>query len=223
MPEEYEPRNQETDPNYNREPGIALVPGSAFLQEVSKFEQFDSKFTMGTNGPGNRYVYRPYPKMLYKAHKYNGTPACMAAPPDPYEKWRDHTELIRAQEAAQRFNESCQMIVRSKEEHERYEREGWRESPQEALDYIHALDKAVSTAAAHRAYEDRNVSERAKAELKAAHDEVGGMHVPEKIADHVDSPTETIKADGQCNHFLKSGKRCSFKTKGLYCGKHVDS
>src|SRR5262245_54529633 len=81
---EYKPRNQDTDPLYNREPGIALVPGSNFVKEVAKFEQFHSPFTIGAQ-PGNPYTYRPYPKMLYKADKFNGKIVCMGAHPNPME------------------------------------------------------------------------------------------------------------------------------------------
>lgn len=72
---ESRPFNIETHPDYNREPGVLIVPGSNFVKEVSKFEQFHTRYTAGTNGPGNPYVYRPFPKMVYRAQRWNGTMA----------------------------------------------------------------------------------------------------------------------------------------------------
>ena len=68
--------NEQTDPRYNREPGIVLIPGSNYVNEVAKFEQQPTKYTVGTV-PGNPYVFRPFPKMLFRAELYNGKAICM--------------------------------------------------------------------------------------------------------------------------------------------------
>jgi hypothetical protein len=191
--DEAKPFNQEAHPSWNAEPGIARVPGSNFLKETAKFEQFHSAWTAGTNGPGNPYVKREYPKMLYRAQHFNGKVACMAAPPDPY-NFKDHREAERAEEAARRFTEQCQRIVGNETERSRAMEDGWREGPAEAVEYLLARDRAVSTADAHRAYEDRNMSEGAKREIAEASAEVGGEHLPEIPRKRVGRPRKNAPA-----------------------------
>jgi hypothetical protein len=174
---EFKPFSQETHPDYNREPGLVPVPGSNFSKEMAKFEQFHSKWTMGSS-PGNPYTYRPYPKMLYRAQHWNGKVCCMAAPPDPAE-FRDPQEFNRAEEAARKFTERCQRIVRDATEHARAAEDGWRESPQEAVEYLLSRDRERSTATAERNWQDRNMSEQAKREIAAEIEAVGGEHLPE--------------------------------------------
>lgn len=172
------PKNQETDPRYNVEPGIARTPGSPFLQEMSKFEQFHSSWTAGTPGPGNPYRYRPFPKMLYRAKHYNGKALCMAAPPDTY-AFTDPRDYERALIAAEKFTNDCQCIVQNEEEYQRAMENNWRESPQEAVELLLAKDRAVGDATATRLWEDRNMSPQAQAEAEAAVAEAGGEHLPE--------------------------------------------
>ncbi|MEK9725817.1 MAG: hypothetical protein VW405_20360 [Rhodospirillaceae bacterium] len=173
---EFKPFNIETHPEYNREPGIVIVPGSNYAKEMEKFEQFPSKY--GTN-PGNPYVYRPFPKMLYRAQLYQGVMACMAAPPDSGEFKGSPDEYQRACEAAQRFTDKCQRIVHSEAEMARAMEDGWRRTPAEAVAYLEGREKDRATATAERNYADRNMSEPAKREAAAAVAAVGGEHLPE--------------------------------------------
>jgi hypothetical protein len=166
------------DQNNAPKGGIAKVPGSRALQELAKFEQFHSEWTAGTKGPGNPYVYRPYPKMLYRAEAYNGKNVCMATPPDPY-TFKTAPEYARAEESAKRFTEKCQRIVQDEVEHQKAAESGWRESPQEAVEYLEARTRAVSDATAHRNYEDRNMSDAAKREIADQVEAAGGEHQPE--------------------------------------------
>jgi hypothetical protein len=178
-----DPQNDLKNREYNAEPGIIIVPGSKYQQYMTQFEQFPSKITAGDQ-PGNPYTYRPYPKMLYRAEEFNGKVCCMAAAPDSYE-FKDPREFDRAQQAAEKFTDRCQKIVGNEAEHKRAMESGWRESPTEAVEYLLARNAARSEAAAHLAYEDRNLSEPAAREraeeLAAAH--ARGEHlaeVPEK-------------------------------------------
>ena len=175
MTETYKPMNMETDPRYNTEGGVVVVPGSNYAKEMEKFEQFPSKFG---SRPGNPYAYRPFPKMLYRAEHWNGKATCMAAEPNPVE-YSDPREWERHQELARRFTEKCQRIVNDEREMQAAMENGWREGPLEAVEYLLGRDKDVSTATAHRHFEDRNMSEKAKAEIKAAEEEAGGAHIPE--------------------------------------------
>jgi hypothetical protein len=168
--------NVEESPLYNREPGIVVVPGSNYAKEMEKFEQFPSKYG---NSPGNAYQYRPYPKMLYRAQLWQGKACCMAVAPDEME-FSQPQELQRAQEAARRFSEKCQLIVKDETERARAFESGWREHPDEAVAYLRQRQLDQGTAAAERIHADRGMSEAAQAEAKEAarqHFDVEGEHL----------------------------------------------
>lgn len=170
------PRNQETDERYNREPGIAIVPGSNLQKEYAKFEQFPyDQWAFGR--PGNPYTYRPFPKMLFRAELVNGKALCMMPAADPYGT-ADPRAYERAEEHARRFTERCQRIVKDEQEMSRAAEDGWRESPQEAVEYLERRETARADAAAERAYADRNMSEPAKREILAEQNATGGEHIP---------------------------------------------
>ena len=162
--------NQETHPEYNAEPGIAIVPGSNYAKHMQQFEQFPGKYG---NNPGNPYTYRPFPKMLYRAEEYNGAVRCMAAPPDSYE-FKDDREYDRARQSAEKFTARCQRIVQDEREMQKAMEDNWRESPDEAVKALEARRRAHSDAEAERAYADRNMSEAAKREIAAAAAETDG-------------------------------------------------
>lgn len=218
--EEYKPFDQETDHRYNTKPGIAIVPGSPMQREMQKFEQLPhSKWALGN--PGNPYVFRQFPMMVYKAKKGpNGAIACRAGRPDPYHAWRDHTELLRAEEAAERFNKECEKTVHNEEELQKALEMGYRSDLQEAVDWAIAKEKAIGTETAHRNWDDRNMSEAARAEIDKQTKDAGGAHQPEKIAAPAHKPTEVYGA--QCEGVTSKGLRCSRKaTKGKFCKSHV--
>lgn len=175
MSQEFRPANQDTDDLYNREPGIVISPGSNAAKEYSKFEQFPSKWTAGYP-PGNPYVYRPYPKMLYKAQDYHGKVCCMAARPDEGE-FRDPREYERAVDAAERFTQRCQKIVNDERERSIAMEQGWRESPDEAVAFVNRRNDEIGRAAAERNYEVERMSEGAQREVRAAEVANDGRHL----------------------------------------------
>lgn len=185
------PKNPETDPQWNQEPGIAVVPGSHYANYMQKFEQFPSKYGQT---PGNPYVYRPFPKMLYKAYRVNGAPVCLGAPPDPL-AFDNPGHYQRAEAQARQFSESCQKIVKDEVEMQKAFEMGWREDPPAAIAALIEKDKIVSQHDAHREYEDRNLSDAAKAEVQAIKDARGGEPVPEKERTPVRKPTYVKKYD----------------------------
>lgn len=166
--------NPEKHPEFNREPGVVVVPGSNFAKYMESFEQFPSKY--GSN-PGNPYNYRDFPKMLYRAEEVNGKAVCMSAAPNPLE-FKDQQEFHRAEEMARKFTERCQLKVNSREEQQKAMENGWREDPTEAVEYLRGRQKDVSTAAAERLHAEQRMSAKAKAESKAAMDEAG-VHLGE--------------------------------------------
>lgn len=165
----YSPKNQEQDPRYNREPGIQITPGSNYAKYMESFEQFPSKFG---NSPGNPYKFREFPQMLYRAEKFQGQVRCMATPPDSAEytnmkEWEQHVQL------AERFTKGCQLVVKDEVERSRAFELGWRADPAAAVEFALSRDRAAVRATAERNYEDRGMTDKAKAEKKAIEAEAG--------------------------------------------------
>lgn len=94
------------------------------------------------------YVYERYPAMLYKAIRMDD----------------DGQIVVRGTE---KINRQCQLVVHNEAEQSKAMEAGWRTNPVEAVEYLKSRDKQISTAAAHRNYEDRNMSEAARAEAEA--------------------------------------------------------
>lgn len=176
MANEPRPFNQETDPRYNMDPGIAVIPNSPHAKYMESIEQFPGKW--GPN-PGNPYVKREFPKMLYRAEEVNGKIVCYAPPPDSA-NFTDAQELERAEEKTRKFNGQCTFIVNSEEEMSQKMESGWRESIAEACAYLDERLRERGRQEAHREFEDRNMSPQAKAEVKAVREARGGAHVVEK-------------------------------------------
>ena len=104
----------------------------------------------------------PYPKMLYRAQQ---------RPDGVWSVGETMDRMFGGQPgSAEQFTNTCQTIVKSEEEHRKAKDNGWRDTMGEAMDYQRGLEKAVADAAAFRHYEDRNMSEAAKAEAAAADD-----------------------------------------------------
>lgn len=167
--------NPEADQSWNREPGLVVVPGSNYAKERAKFEQFPNPF----GPPGNPYVYREFPRMLYRAEVYQGRIACGATVADAGE-FSNPNEYNRQEESARRFTERCQRIVNDEREMQMAMENGWRKTQAEAVAYLEARQRSQGQAAAERNYQDRNLSDAAKAEAAAAqmtHFQETGQHL----------------------------------------------
>lgn len=125
-----------------------LSSSHPWRQELERWEQ-----------PSYNPEAHPFPMMLFKATKR----------PDG---------IVVVGGDSEALNRQCYRTVRSAGEMEEALKEGWRESPQEARAYFEGLEKAIADAAAHRHYEDRNMSDKAKAEAEKA-DEATALHVAE--------------------------------------------
>lgn len=143
--------------------GVVITPESELGQELAKW-----------NKP---YRYEEYPRLMYRAaRKHNGQWAAHEPPPHPYGYATD-AEYQRAVEMAEAFNRGCQLKVFSDDEYRAALNQGWRKSITEAEEAHAAREEAISTAAAERAYRDRNMSEKAQAEVADAEREAGLEHV----------------------------------------------
>lgn len=129
------------------------------------------------DGGFNANGFEEYPKMLYKAREHPLSHKFYVAL-EADELSLDRTRVIVD---AQAFNRSCQMEVKDKEMEERAIREGWSKSQLEAL-HRHEVDiLKLAKEAAHRNYDDRNLSEQAKVEAQRVEDSTPGQvaEVPE--------------------------------------------
>lgn len=150
------------------EGGIVLNPNSELAKELRKWEQFPGIYG---KTPGNPYVYREYPRLLYKAQKLvNGKYSVGEVPPDPM-LFETAAKLERATLMVERFNKSCQLVVGNDQELSREHDKGWRKTQQEALDYAEALEIDMATAAAEAAFHAKRMSASAQAEFAKANAE----------------------------------------------------
>jgi hypothetical protein len=165
------------DPEFNREPGILVTPGSAHQVYMAKFEQLPhSKWAFGN--PGNPYVFRRWPAMMFHAERRNGQIKCMDTEPQRYE-FQHEANYLQAIEGARHFTAKCIRTVAGQEEWARAMNDGWRDSPDDAIKACEERENVKSTVIAHGNYEDRNMSERALAEKDAAIAAEGGVPLPE--------------------------------------------
>lgn len=147
---------------------IVISPESELGRELCKHEQHFTKYVGDGMTPGNPYVYRPFPAMLYKASKKrNGQACCIDIPPDA-SQFENMAQYERACLDVEAFNRRNQRIVGSEEEHRRAMNEGWSKGPNEALEKFEAIEKEIGQAAAEAAYRAQHMSEKARAEFKAA-------------------------------------------------------
>jgi len=128
---------------------MVITPESAMGQELAKW-----------NKP---YVFEAFPMMLYKTQLR----------PDGIPSVGEYLDGIfgGALGSAEAFTKRCQRIVKSEQELSAALEQGWRKTQAEALEHHESKERILSTAAAHRAYEDSKMSEAAQAEAKAVEQE----------------------------------------------------
>ena len=151
--------------------GVVISPDSELAKELQRWEMFPRHSVNGEVIPAGRpYVFRPYPRMLYKAiQARSGKYGCMAAPVTPF-GWRDQQEYERAVAEADAFTKACQRIVTSEAEQRTAALEGWRESATEAMAFQEGLERDISTAAAEAAHRAQGMTDKAQREFNAAGD-----------------------------------------------------
>lgn len=116
------------------------------------------------------YVFRAFPKMLYSAGyeaaclEYDQ--ACLIPARGSEEGDRDAAMRI-----AQRKKDVAVKTVLTQTEEDAWIGRGWFVSPTAAVDAAKAQQREMATVAAHRAYEDRNMGDQAKAEIRAFDDQ----------------------------------------------------
>jgi len=151
-------KKQATDPRFNMDPFLMETPGTPYDREMRKWER--------------PYVYRPFPKMVYKAARHNGKIMCGAPEPQPWE-FKEERSLRNAIDEARHFTDACQLTVNNETELSRALESGYRETPDEAVKHCDEREAAYVKEAAHRNFDDRNLSENAKKQIAAAEAEAG--------------------------------------------------
>lgn len=162
-----------------------------FLQKIETQEDFDegARLHNEKNAPWKNgqyshlegkyepYVYRPYPRMLYNA-AYE--PACLAYEEALRIPARGSEEGARqhAIAAALKAKTDATCIVQNLTDEAAKRTRGWYLSPTDAVAATKAELDARHLAQAHREYEDRNMGDQAKAEMRA-HDDAAGDFTPE--------------------------------------------
>lgn len=160
--------------------GIVISPDSELGKELCKHEQHRTRYVGEDQQPGNPYVYRPYPAMVYMAHKRpDGVVLCMDVPPDAY-LFADDKVYARACLSVETFNKRCSKIVTSEDEHRRAKNEGWRDSPTDALERHEAMEQEIARASAEALHAAQRMTPKAKEELADA-----GQQTHEHVVDVV--------------------------------------
>lgn len=119
----------------------------------------------------------PFPRMIYKARKHaNGKVYVQMVEPS----MADFTNVAQYQAACLQinaFNRSCYRIVNSDEELKKAKEEGWREGPQQALDYFEGLEQDIARAAAETNWAVARMGPVAQRELAEADAVADAQHV----------------------------------------------
>ena len=140
--------------------GLVILPESDLGKELAKWNQ-----------PFYDPTKHPFPAMMYVARR---------RPDGVVAVYETDDRLFGGQAGtAERWTMQNCLTVNDEHEMQRALERGYRKTPQEALACFESKEKYIADSAAHRAYEDRNMSEKAKAEIKEAEDAAGMDHVPE--------------------------------------------
>lgn len=144
---------------------VVIPPESVLGKEL---ERWNVPKRLGGEAPDG---FLEYPKMLYKAFRYeNGKVMC------------GHPDASTGENVkAMTFERQCQATVKNQDEHERHVREGWYESPGAAVAGFERAERAMADEAAHGEFKARRMSDAAKKEFDDAQN-AASFHDPEVAA-----------------------------------------
>ena len=159
---------------------IVITAESEYGKELSRWNTPKSQGGMRPDGIDQ------YPKMLYKAQTLPNGKTSVGESND--------YAFGGALGAAAHFNKTCQRIVKSEAEHSLASSEGWKDTPAEALEYVKRLEDFIAEAAAHRAFEERNMSPAALKEASEAEAETHRhlAEIPEKRRERKPTPDRGV-------------------------------
>lgn len=170
--------------------GIAISTATPMGKEL---ESWETKNRI----PGWRPENYQYPKMLYRARKReDGKVVCIEPnhvdspllTPDQNARMAAHVESA---------NRAAMTEARNEQHEKELEAQGWCGSPKAALEAIEKYERMIGDEAARLAHQDRNLSERAKAEREAFE-----ASTPEHVA--VIPESRTVKIDKRTKEYKAS-------------------
>jgi hypothetical protein len=133
---------------------VRISPESELGKELAKWDK--------------PYKFQPFPRMLYRARRRpDGVVRCIEVE-DKFFSKGDGPEITGA---AEQWSGANTKTVHNEDELLKALGTGWVEGgPGKAVEAFNERENAVAKEAAHRAHDDRNMSDAAKAEIKAAED-----------------------------------------------------
>ena len=138
--------------------------GTQYISTASEMGKELLKFEQAGYNPKNN----PYPTTLFKALKReDGVVKCMDSMPSPY-GWINDAQYAKEVTRVESFNRQCQREVPSLEAEKAAYAEGWRDTPNGAMEAHEKLERWIGDEAAKRAHQDRSMSERAQKEIAVA-------------------------------------------------------
>lgn len=149
-------------------PSIVINPHSELGKELRKWEQHYTHMVPPGTHPGNPYVFRAFPKMLYKAQRSRaGQLVCFLPTPSPfgYDKADQYQMALHEKET---FDKACQRIVKDEGEELLARGQGWCETIPAALEQAEREQRAIADAAAEAAHAALRMTDKAKRELADA-------------------------------------------------------
>jgi hypothetical protein len=106
------------------------------------------------------YVYKEFPRMVYKAYA------------------RDNGKVLCGDPADEGFTRACQRTVQSEDELRQARTQGWAVSPEDALEQYEAGQRTIAEAAAEANHAAQRMTPKAQDERKKR-DAATDKHVPE--------------------------------------------
>lgn len=155
--------------------GVPISVETPLGKEVAKFEKSAAEY---------RPDHNPYPRMLYRATKgADGRFKVFESIPEFSRVFIDEAQYQRVKADSVAFNNAAVCTVQSEQEHKVRLSQGWSNTAQEAIDLAWKYEHNMQEEAARLAYQDKGLSDNAKAE-KAAFE----ASTPDVVAEVPEAP-----------------------------------
>jgi hypothetical protein len=138
--------------------GVPVSVETNLGKEVAKFE----KERYNPDAPENQY-----PRMLYRARKHHGRVIVFDSVPDFSSVFIDEAQYQRVRADSVAFNNSAVCEVKNATEHHNRLNQGWSNTAEEALAAAWKHEHGLQEEAARLAFQDKGLSDKAKAEKDA--------------------------------------------------------
>lgn len=178
-----------SNPIYLSYDGARVSTESALGKELLKWERpFDY-----------RPEANPYPKMMYRARNRPDGKRSVHEVMDSLfaETGPDGLRRVVAG-AAEQWSRGCQLTVKDDYEKTRAYEQGWRDTPQAALDALEARENIITTLTAERHASDARMSELAQREATAADQSTLRQlpEIPEQPVRRKPGPKPKVQVEG---------------------------